>query len=85
VLEAWACGTPVIVTDRCGISEYAKKAGCVVYLIYVSFIRLFFVCSKNRDWREKASKLGRELVLREFSWDRIIDQLEVLCFEQSKQ
>jgi glycosyltransferase involved in cell wall biosynthesis len=30
ILEACACGTPVIVTDKCGLSEYVSKFGAVV-------------------------------------------------------
>ena len=84
VLEAWACGTPVIVTDRCGIAEYAKKAGCVVKFDTFELCKALSRVLKNRDWRERASKLGRELVRREFSWDRVIDQLEAFYSELRK-
>jgi len=30
VLEAWACGTPVVVTDSCAISTVVQEAGIVV-------------------------------------------------------
>jgi glycosyltransferase involved in cell wall biosynthesis len=84
VLEAWACGTPVIVTDRCGISEYVKKAGRVVELDAVELYKALLSVLGDEPWRAHASKLGQELVRAEFSWDRIIDQLEALYFELSE-
>jgi len=84
VLEVWACGTPLIVTDRCGISEYVKKAGRVVGSDTVELYEALSSVLLDEAWRVCASKLGQELVWAEFSWDRIIDQLEVPYFELSE-
>ncbi|MGZ7112117.1 MAG: glycosyltransferase [Halobacteriota archaeon] len=84
VLEAWACGTPVIVTDRCGISEYVKKAGRVVEFEAVELYKALLSVLGDAPWRAQASKLGQDLVRAEFSWDRIIDQLEALYLELSE-
>lgn len=78
VLEAWACGTPVIVTDRCGIVDYVKKVGCVVEFDADELHRSLLAVLENDPWRTQASKLGRELALRQFSWYSITDQLEAL-------
>ena len=84
VLEAWACGTPLIVTDRCGISEYVKKAGRVVEFDSVELYKALLSVLVDKTWRAHTSKIGQELVRAEFSWDRIIDQLEAFYFELSE-
>lgn len=84
VLEAWACGTPVIVTDRCRISEYVRKAGRVVEFDKIALYKTLLSVLEDEVWRAQASKLGYELVRGELSWDRIIDQLEAFYYELSK-
>ena len=75
--EAAACGTPVIVTDRCGIAPFIGDAGLII----------------SHDLGELESALGRLLedprlrqryragcedVVRKLSWDDPIDELETL-------
>jgi glycosyltransferase involved in cell wall biosynthesis len=84
VLEAWACGTPVVVTDRCGIAERVKEAGFVVEFNAGKLCRTLLSVLKDEDQRKQASKLGQELVRREFSWDYVIDLLETFYRANSK-
>ena len=78
-LEACACGTPVIVTDRCGIADIVD--GNVGYVVEYdtdqlreAIFRILSDVELVRKFREK----GRKLVGEYFSWDKIIKKIEGL-------
>ncbi len=78
-LEACACGTPVIVTDRCGIADIVDgNVGCVVEYdtdqLREAIFRILSDVELVRKFREK----GRKLVGEYFSWDKIIKKIEGL-------
>jgi glycosyltransferase involved in cell wall biosynthesis len=77
VLEAAACGTPVIVTDRCGIAELINgQVGLVVSYdegqLKNAIIRMFDDDNMRRDFGEK----GKLLVRERFNWEKIARQME---------
>lgn len=76
VLEAWACGTPVILTDRCGITDYAKKIGCVVEYDKDKLKHAITKILTDEGLRRKIGKEGIRVVREKFGWDRIFEQLE---------
>lgn len=81
VLEACACGTPVVVTDRCGISEFVDEFG--------------YVTSYNKDSLKKAmkkilendlsgKKTGNELqksLKKQFDQEEIVYKIEKIYRE----
>ncbi len=76
-LEALACGTPVVVTDRCGVAEaistpalisvpYDKRA------LHDAILRLLLDDRIERN----SGRSARLLVQERFSWSRIAKQVE---------
>ena len=76
VLEAYACGTPVIVTDRCGISDIVEKIGFVVEYDKEKLKDAMIKILSTSGLGNKFEGNGRKLVEDEFNWDGIIKNLE---------
>jgi glycosyltransferase involved in cell wall biosynthesis len=76
VLEACACGTPVIVTDRCGIADSIDKIGCVVEYDKSQLIGAILDLLGSSELRSGLGKKGKEFVKDEFNWDKIVKKLE---------
>jgi len=78
VLEACACGTPVIVTDRCGIAEsIAGRAGYVVPFDDKDKFRDALVALlTDQRLRQQFGQGGQRLVRDEFDWSKVIAELE---------
>jgi glycosyltransferase involved in cell wall biosynthesis len=79
VLEACACGTPVIVTDRCSIADFVNKIGYVVEYdkeqLQDAIIKVLSDEGLRRRFGERGKKLVEE---RLFSWDNIEKKVEGL-------
>ena len=85
VLEAAACGTPVILTDRCGIAETFRKYGVVVgYDVDQLRDALLSVLTDDTK-RYRLAQEGRELVQREFRSDKVIEEIEKTYSEVAEQ
>ena len=79
VLEACACGMPVIVTDRCGIADVVDGvAGCVVEYDKDQLQEAIFRILSDGELMRKFGERGRKLVRDYFSWDKIIKNIEAL-------
>jgi glycosyltransferase involved in cell wall biosynthesis len=83
ILEACACGTPVIMTDRCGITDIIKgQAGFVVPFnkdqLRDALLHMLGDDKMRRDFGER----GKSLVHERFSWEKIAEQLEKLYHDQ---
>ena len=76
VLEACACGTPVIITDRCGIADIVDKVGCVVEYDKDQLRDAMFKILSDEELRRKLGVEGGRLVREEFGWDKIVRRLE---------
>jgi glycosyltransferase involved in cell wall biosynthesis len=77
VLEACACGIPVIVTDRCGIANIVDgQLGFVVpYDKDELANKILHMLADNKLRREFGEK-GKLLVREKFNWDKIAQQVE---------
>ena len=77
VLEAWACGTPVIVTERCGIANIVdKKYGFVVNLNKDQLQDAIFKLLNNEELNRKFGENGKSMVYEKFDWNGIILDFE---------
>jgi glycosyltransferase involved in cell wall biosynthesis len=79
LLEALVNGTPVIATDRCGLSGQltAANAGHVVPFGDVpSLTALLLHALDHPDESRSQAVRGRELVLAQFSWEAVTDRWE---------
>lgn len=77
LLEAMACGVPVIASNLPGVRTVAQKGGLVVgpgnaHELADALIGFFSVNADRAAWSKKA----REAVVNYYAWDRIIDKLE---------
>jgi glycosyltransferase involved in cell wall biosynthesis len=78
VLEAWACGTPVIVTDRCGVANIMDNAGFVVAYDKDQLKDAIIKALSDKRLRKRFEIEGKKLVREKFSWDNIVGELESL-------
>lgn len=86
VLEACACGTPVIITDQCGIADIVDgKVGDVVEYDEKQLRTMILKYLLDDELRGKFGEEGKKLVKMEFEWERVILQLEYtyinLCYK----
>lgn len=77
ILEAWACGKPVIVTDRCGLADVVKgRAGLVVPYDKVQLCNALAEMLDNAPMRLEFGRQGRKLVEEYYNWPNIALQVE---------
>ncbi|MFC1977733.1 glycosyltransferase [Chloroflexota bacterium] len=82
VLEASACGTPVIVTDRCQIAPLVDN----IFGLAVPYDkdRLRDALSQvmaSEEMRTRFGETGRALVREKYTWSRIAEQIEEVYVE----
>lgn len=75
--EAAACGTPVIVTDRCGIAPFIGDAGLVIPHDLGELQGALTTFLEDPTLRERCRDGCYDLV-RKLSWDGPLDELESL-------
>jgi glycosyltransferase involved in cell wall biosynthesis len=79
VLEAMGCGTPVVLTDRCGIASSIKdRAGLVVPYDEEALAGAIRRLMDDAGLRRKLADGGRRLLDEEFSWEPIVERHEDL-------
>jgi len=79
VLEACACGTPVVVTDRCGIADVIDgQAGLVVPHDKDQLRDALLHMLDDDKMRLRFGEKGKLLVREKFNWEKIIKQVEDL-------
>jgi glycosyltransferase involved in cell wall biosynthesis len=77
VLEACACGTPVIVTNNCGVSEWINnEVGYVVEYDKDQLRDAIFKILSDEGLRKRFGEEGKKLVMEEFGWDGIVRKIE---------
>ena len=77
ILEAWACGKPVIVTDRCGLADVVKgRAGLVVRYDKVQLRDALSEMLDDAPMRLEFGRQGRKLVEEYYNWPNIALQVE---------
>jgi glycosyltransferase involved in cell wall biosynthesis len=77
IFEALVCGTPVVVTDRCGIADIIKdKAGLVVPYEAASLKEALRKMLADDKIRQRYGREGKSLVRQNYSWAAIAEQME---------
>jgi glycosyltransferase involved in cell wall biosynthesis len=81
VLEACACGAPVIVTDRCGTADIIDNRAGLVVPYDKDYLRdAILHMLSDEKLRQDFSKNGKLLVRERFNWEKIAEQIECLYF-----
>jgi glycosyltransferase involved in cell wall biosynthesis len=76
ILEAMACGRPVVITDACHFPEVAKVgAGEVVPLDAGALAGAIGHILSDRPKAEQMGQTGRDLVMKDYTWPSIARQL----------
>jgi len=78
VLEAWACGTPVITTDRCGLADIVSKVGFVVKYDIEQIQNAIFEILSDDKLGKRFGTGSKKLVSEEFDLNKIIGKIEAL-------
>lgn len=81
VLEAWACGTPVILSDSCALSTIAQQAGIVVKRNPIDLAKAIKRLMLDETLRKNYSKRGQSLVSNELNIKTVVTQIEE-CYQQ---
>ena len=77
VLEACACGTPVIVTDRCGIADFVDgRAGYVVEYDKDQLRNAITKVLSDDGLKRRFGEGGKKLVREKFGWDKVVREVE---------
>jgi len=76
VLESLVCGTPVVLTDRCGIADVVDKVAHVVEYDKNQLQDVLFRILIDEKTKNRFSESGKKLVKEEFNWDKIVKKVE---------
>ena len=76
VLEACACGTPVIVTDRCGIADIIENVGYVVKYDVDQLKKAIIKLLSDDELKISFGENGKKMVRRDFVWDQFVNLFE---------
>jgi glycosyltransferase involved in cell wall biosynthesis len=79
ILEACACGTPVVVTDRCGIADIVHEQVGLAVPFDKNRLReaLLYILREDKIRHEFGAR-GKVLVREKFTWPRVAEQVESL-------
>ncbi|HTU34320.1 MAG TPA: glycosyltransferase [Candidatus Acidoferrum sp.] len=75
--EAVSCGTPVIVTDRCGVAPFVEQAGLIVPVERAAMANALEKILGDRAFNHRCRSGCAEVAAR-LSWDAPLDELEQL-------
>ena len=78
VLEAWACGIPVIITDSCALSPMItkEKAGIVVKRDPVELSYAIQRILKENKLKVMINAKGRELIEGDYNIENVVEKIE---------
>jgi len=78
ILEAWACGTPVVVTRGCQISNVVEKAGYTTDFDALALKDAISSVFNNEEQRLANIRSGHLLIEKEYNLDSVVTRIESL-------
>ncbi len=86
MLEACASGLPIITTYANGLFDIVKNGAGIVINSQntIELIKALITLNNNPRLRKKCGNYGREIVLCEHNWNKIIDLLESIYYKSLK-
>ena len=86
VLEAMACGMPVIVTNNCGVSEWiGPNAGYIIEYDKDKLKDAILILFDDDAKRINIGAIGKIQVSKEFGWNQIIEKNEIIYSDVLQQ
>ncbi|MBI2852124.1 MAG: glycosyltransferase [Chloroflexi bacterium] len=77
ILEALACGTPVVVTDRCGLAPAVNGQGALVVPFEEEPLQeALSELLRSGRLRKELGEKGKALVRRDYTWQKIAGEVE---------
>jgi glycosyltransferase involved in cell wall biosynthesis len=78
ILEAWACGLPVIATNNCCIADYIRytEENAVVEFDHVQMKEEILDLINNEEKRKRIGLKGKKLVQENFDITKIVEKIE---------
>jgi len=77
VLEACACGIPIIVTNKCGIADQiSNESGLVISYNENALCEAIKMLLRDCNLRDKISRNGKTLVHKKFNWPIVAGEIE---------
>lgn len=77
ILEAIACGIPVIITDRCGVSDIVEnEVGFIVEYDASHLFNALNVLLSDEELRDRFGKNGMKMANDYLAWNKIVCLLE---------
>jgi glycosyltransferase involved in cell wall biosynthesis len=85
IMEAWAVGTPVLVHAQGAVtSDHCQRAnGGLYFSNYAEFEACLEVLLTQPDLRRRLGQQGHAYVLRNFSWDVIVDKYRLIVAQNT--
>jgi glycosyltransferase involved in cell wall biosynthesis len=77
-IEACACGTPTIVTNRCGVADAIARVGCVIDYDTDQLQSALHTVLTNVELRERMKRQGPTMVRERYDMEKIVDDIEEL-------
>jgi len=85
ILEAMACGTPVVISDACHFPEVAEnRAGEIAPLDAGQLSEALLRVMSNPSLRSEMGSAGQSLVRRAYTWSKIAEQMAA-AYERTLQ
>jgi glycosyltransferase involved in cell wall biosynthesis len=74
IMEAWLCGTPVLVSARCPVTRGHCEAsgGGLWFDDYFEFAESVQLLRRDTALRDRLAARGRAYVLANYTWDRVV-------------
>jgi glycosyltransferase involved in cell wall biosynthesis len=75
IIEAMACGLPVVISNRVNIWQEVGKAGVVVDCDADKLAEVLLKMLDDSEGRKKLGAMGKRLVEELFPWEKVADQM----------
>lgn len=78
LMEAWLAETPVLVHEQCAVTREhcLASSGGLYFSSFADFIGCLDYLRENRERARRMARNGRQYVLANYSWDRIVHKYQ---------